>query len=362
MATDAAVGELWDYDFDLPPHLIASRPTDRRDASRLLEVDRSAAGLEDRRFFDLPDLLARGDALVLNDSRVFPARLLGEKPTGARAEVLLLRPHAPDDARPIEAFRHEAPREWEAIVRPGGKLKPGRRVRVAADFEIEILSSGPDGTRIVRLEGGEDPWALIERYGRVPLPPYLGRADDPLDRDRYQTIYAAERGSVAAPTAGLHFTPRLLARIRAAGVEVVRVTLHVGPGTFRPVSEAQLTSGRLHREAFRVGPEAAERLESVRSTGGRIWCVGTTSCRVLETAVGPDGSFRHGQGWTDLFIRPPYRFRAVDGLVTNFHLPGSSLLMLVAAFAGVDRIRSAYAHAVERGYRFYSYGDAMVIR
>lgn len=336
-----------DFEYDLPPELIASRPASRRDASRLL-VLRREGGLEDRSFPDLRDFLDPGDALVLNDTRVFPARLTGRKPTGAAAEILLVRP------RP-------EPGRWEALVRPGGKLKPGRVVDVAPGFRVFIEDSAPGGGRVVRLEGEADPWTLIERHGQVPLPPYIEREPDETDRERYQTVYAAHRGSVAAPTAGLHFTDDLLGELGSAGVRLVRVTLHVGIGTFRPVDAELPEDHELHPERYVVSTSAADTLNGVREAGGRIWAVGTTSVRTLETVCDAAGRFHAGDGWTDLFIRPGHDFRAVDALVTNFHLPRSSLLMLVSAFAGRERVLAAYRHAVEQRYRFYSYGDAMVI-
>lgn len=338
-----------DYEYDLPSELVASRPAARRDASRLL-VLRPDGGLDDRVFPDLLELLASGDALVLNDTRVFPARLTGRKPTGAPGEILLVRPL-------------DEPGRWEALVRPGGKLKPGRVVDIAPGFRVRIEDSAPGGGRVVRLESdaADDPWRLIERYGRVPLPPYIDREADEADAERYQTVYAAHRGSVAAPTAGLHFTTALLDRVEAAGVRLVRVTLHVGIGTFRPVDAERPEDHELHAERWAVSPSAAATLNEVRAAGGRVWAVGTTAVRTLETACDAAGRFAPGQGWTDLFILPGYEFRAVDALVTNFHLPRSSLLMLVAAFAGRERVLAAYRHAVDRRYRFYSYGDAMVI-
>lgn len=338
-----------DYEYDLPSELVASRPAARRDASRLL-VLRPGGGLDDRKFPDLLEYVASGDALVLNDTRVYPARLTGRKPTGAPAEILLVRPL---DERG----------RWEALVRPGGKLKPGRVVDIVPGFRVLIEDSAPGGGRVVRLEGdtGDDPWRLIERHGRVPLPPYIDREADAADAERYQTVYAAHRGSVAAPTAGLHFTTALLDRIEAAGVRLVHVTLHVGIGTFRPVDAERPEDHELHAERWAVSAAAAATLNEVRAAGGRVWAVGTTAVRTLETACDAGGRFTPGEGWTDLFILPGYEFRAVDALVTNFHLPRSSLLMLVAAFAGRERVLAAYRHAVEERYRFYSYGDAMVI-
>lgn len=361
------------YDYELPAELIAARPAARRDASRLLKVDRARGRFTDAAFPALLERLAPGDAVVVNDSRVFPARLLGRKPTGARAEILLVRPES-DALEPFAPFDEADTRLWRAMVRPGGKLKPGRTVDIADGFAVEILDSAPDGTRLVRLAGDGDPWSLIRRHGRVPLPPYIvrdardgaggqrdrRRHDDADDRERYQTVYAAPAGSVAAPTAGLHFTREMLAAIEARGVRLVSLTLHVGFGTFRPVTAERIDEHEVAPEAYSFSPAAARALNETRAAGGRVFAVGTTSCRVLET-VAAGGPFEPGRGWTKLFIRPPFTFRAVDALVTNFHLPRSSLLMLVAAFAGRELTLEAYAHAIRERYRFYSYGDAMVI-
>ncbi len=339
------------FEYDLPAELIASRPAAERDASRLLVLHRAGGRLEHRGFADLPAYLSPGDALALNDTRVFPARLLGRKPTGAAAEVLLIRP-LPDDP---------SCRSWEALVRPGSKLKPGRTVDVADGLRVRIEDSLPGGGRRVTLEGDGDPWELVERYGKVPLPPYIDRESDDEDRERYQTVYADRLGSIAAPTAGLHFTPGLLSRIERLGVRTVRLTLHVGVGTFRPVESERPDGHVLQPERFRVAPGAAAELNAARTRGGRVWAVGTTTARALETVADGDGRYHPGEGWTDLFIRPPHVFRGIDGLLTNFHLPRSSLLMLVAAFGGIDEVLEAYAHAVRERYRFYSYGDAMLI-
>ncbi|WP_419163310.1 tRNA preQ1(34) S-adenosylmethionine ribosyltransferase-isomerase QueA [Candidatus Palauibacter sp.] len=373
--TDDRAGRTEAYDYELPAELIAARPAERRDASRLLVVDRARGGFTDAAFPALLDGLSPGDAVVVNDSRVFPARLLGRKPTGARAEILLVRPEPPalDPAldpglHPSDSFDRTDARRWRAMVRPGGKLKPGRTVDIADGFAVEILDSAPDGTRLVRLVGDGDPWNLIHRHGRVPLPPYIARdgtpeddpGDDAEDRERYQTVYAAPVGSVAAPTAGLHFTPELLARVEARGARLVKLTLHVGFGTFRPVTAARIEAHRVAPEAYSFSQAAADRLNATRESGGRVFAIGTTSCRVLET-VGAGGRYEPRRGWTNLFIRPPYEFRAVDALVTNFHLPRSSLLMLVAAFGGRELALEAYAHAIREQYRFYSYGDAMLV-
>lgn len=380
---DLARTDTWDY--DLPPELVARYPAERRDESRLLVVRREGAGaagatwaatrapnpdasappsghpFEHRRFHDLPSYLRPGDLLVLNESRVLPVRLLGAKPTGAAAEILLLRP------------LDEAALRWEALVRPGSKLKPGRRVVVApGELEVLIEEGLPDGGRIVRLETPLAGPEALERFGRIPLPPYLERPDEALDRERYQTVYARVPGSVAAPTAGLHFTPELLAAVEARGVEVARVTLHVGPGTFRPVEAERIEGHAMHAEQWEVPEAAAEAVARTRARGGRVWAVGTTVVRTLESAwvesdggsePGGDGQGRvqAGGGETRLFLHPRVPIRVVDGLITNFHLPRSTLLMLVGAFLGHGRTMATYAEAVREGYRFYSYGDAMLI-
>ena len=337
------------YDYDLPPDRIAQRPMEPRDRSRLLVLPRDGAPIRHREFRDLVDLVAPGDALVLNETRVLPARIRGRKPTGATAEILLLRPVSDDE------------REWEALVRPGGKLKPGRSVEVAEGFRIHVVDSFPGGSRRVRLESELPPREAMERWGEMPLPPYIQRPADAADRERYQTVYAREAGSVAAPTAGLHFTPAVLDRLADRGVEAVRLVLHVGVGTFRPVDAEALVQHAMHAEWYDLPARSAAALNAVRDRGAAVWAVGTTVARTLESATAEDGVIRAGSGWTRLFVRPPYRFRAVDRLVTNFHLPRSTLLMLVAAFAGYERTMDAYRVAVAEGYRFYSYGDAMAV-
>jgi len=348
------------YDYDLPEGLIARYPLEERDASRLLVLPRGSNDAkasrpgepEHLRFSDLPGLLREGDLLVLNDSRVLPARLLGRKPTGAAGEVLLIRPHAHGE------------RCWEALVRPGSKLKPGTALVVSPELTVRILDGLPGGSRVVRLDCEGDMVEALERFGHVPLPPYLEREDEALDRERYQTVYASAPGSSAAPTAGLHFTDDLLAEIRGRGVEVAKVTLHVGPGTFRPVDVEDLREHELHSEIWQLPSETAEAVNRTRTRGGRIWAVGTTVVRTLESAAlaaGKGVSLQAGSGETSLFIHPGFSFRVVDGMITNFHLPRSTLLMLVAAFAGYKPTMLAYGEAVSEGYRFYSYGDAMVI-
>ena len=339
-----------DFDYELPPGRIARYPTERRADSRLLVLSRSTGEIRHHRFRDLPELMDPGDLLMVNDTRVFPARLRGRKPTGAAAEVLLLRPA---DA--------EEDRVWEALVRPGRKLKPGRRVVVAPELSVHILEACPDGRRIVRIESPLEVREALERFGRLPLPPYMEREDEPLDRDRYQTVYACREGSVAAPTAGLHFTPELLAQVDERGAARTAVTLHVGSATFRPVEAEDPLDHVMDSEHFEVPDAAAAEYRRCRARGGRVWAVGTTVVRTLESVAEGRDRIRPGPGSTDLFIHPPHDFRAVDCLVTNFHLPRSTLLMLVAAFAGLDTVRRAYAIAIHAGYRFYSYGDAMAL-
>jgi S-adenosylmethionine:tRNA ribosyltransferase-isomerase len=348
-----------DFGYHLPEGRIARYPAARRDRSRLLVAPRSGGPFEHRVFRDLPDLVRAGDLLVVNESRVLPVRLLGAKPTGARAEVLLLRPLEEEEADTGE--RSARGHLWEALVRPGGKLKPGRTVEVAPDLVVHIVDSTPDHGRIVRVETPLPVEEALQRHGRVPLPPYLRRRDEPVDRARYQTVYARTPGSVAAPTAGLHFTPELMDALEAGGVGIARVTLHVGVATFRPAGPSGGDPRGPGEERYRIPREAAARIAAARAGGGRVWAVGTTVVRTLESAADGAGGVRAGCGTTDLFIRPPFDFQVVDALITNFHLPHSTLLMLVAAFAGHERTMAAYREAIDRGYRFYSYGDAMVI-
>jgi len=338
-----------DYDFDLPPERIAQAPAERRDASRLLVVDRATGILSHRVFSDLVGYVPAGDALVLNETRVFPARLLGRRASGAEAEVLLLTPEGGEE------------KLWTALVRPGSKLKPGRSIEISDELSVEIVESTPGGERIVRLHTPLPLTEALDRYGEVPLPPYVQHRATEEDRERYQTVYARERGSVAAPTAGLHFTPELLAALEAKGVRIVRLVLHVGVGTFRPVETDDPAEHRMHSEWYHVPADAAAALNETRAAGGAIWAVGTTVTRTLETVTDEAGVVHAGEGWTDIFIRPPYRYRAIDHLVTNFHLPRSTLLMLVAALTGYELMMRAYREAIEGGYRFFSYGDAMLI-
>jgi S-adenosylmethionine:tRNA ribosyltransferase-isomerase len=340
---------LSDYDYELPAGRIARYPAEQRDESRLLAL--VGDDLRDLRFRDVVSLFEPGDVLVVNETKVIPARLLGRKPTGAPAEILLMRPAPTQQDSGV----------WEALVRPGGKLKPGRRVVVADDLEVEVLDSVPGGGRLVRLITDMTVEEALERHGHVPLPPYLERDDEPLDRERYQTVYARENGSVAAPTAGLHFTPEILAALEGRGVARAALTLHVGMGTFRPVEAEQIDAHEMHREWYSVPEAAATAVNAAHERGGRVWAVGTTTVRTLESVADERGRVRAATGTTDLFIRPGFEFRVVDCLITNFHLPRSTLLMLVAAFAGYERAMAAYRHAIAGGYRFYSYGDAMTV-
>jgi S-adenosylmethionine:tRNA ribosyltransferase-isomerase len=310
-------------------------------------VNRSTGEISHKQFSDLEQLIPPGDAIVLNTTRVFRARLLGVRENGTPAEVLLLR--RLDDGN------------WEAMVHPGGKLKPGRIVHVHDGLEVEIVSTTERRTRVVSLKSSLPVDQAIEKYGHVPLPPYITRADVPADAERYQTVYAAESGSVAAPTAGLHFTPEILDALSAKGVKRADLLLHVGAGTFKPVEVEHPADHVMHEESYVLPAPTAEILNDTRGSGGKIWAVGTTSVRTLESAIGEDGIFHEKSGDTRIFIRPPYEFRAVDRMITNFHLPRSTLMMLVAAFAGYDLTMRAYQEAVAERYRLYSYGDAMAI-
>ena len=353
--------QLADFDFELPNDRIALRPAEPRDAARLLVVT-PGAPLQDLHVRDLPDLLRHGDLLVANDTRVIPARLKGQR----------IRE---DSVVAVEATLHRrlSPHNWTAFMRPGKRLAPGDRVRFGETNDRACLLGALDATVKAKGEGGEvtlafdlsgpDLDAAIAERGAMPLPPYIAaqRAEDERDRDDYQTVYARDDGSVAAPTAGLHFTPDLIGRLKSRGVDLAFVTLHVGAGTFLPVKTENLAEHRMHAEYGLVSAEAAEAVNRTRAAGGRVICVGTTSLRLLESAAGEDGQVRAFADETSIFITPGYRFRAADGLMTNFHLPKSTLFMLVSAFSGLEAMRAAYAHAVATGYRFYSYGDASLL-
>jgi len=336
-----------DFDYHLPPSLIAQDPLPDRTASRLLVMDRSTGGIRHMRFPDFVELVAPEDVLVLNVSRVIPARLHGKRETGNVAELLLVR-ELPDGT-------------WVAMGHPGGKLKPGRRVTFGDDSAVEIAEVLGGGLRRVKFVGQLDAPATLAKYGEVPLPPYIRRPPRTEDRERYQTVYAEHDGSVAAPTAGLHFTPELLERLKRRGTALATLDLQIGPGTFKPVEVDDLADHRMHAEAYRVSDETAGLINRRRQAGGRVWAVGTTVVRTLETVAAPDGTLQPGAGDTSLFIYPPYSFRTVDRLLTNFHLPRSTLLMLVCAFGGYERVMGAYREAVKERYRFYSYGAAMAV-
>ena len=335
-----------DFYYELPQELIAQTPLEQRDASRLMVLDRQTGAITHRRFHDILDYLTPGDCLVMNDSRVLPARLLGHRPTGGVAEVLLLR--------------DLGNKCWECLVKPGRKLQPGSEV-IFGDGELTatVRDVEEDGNRVVEFHYDGIFLEILERLGKMPLPPYIKA--ELADQERYQTVYSREVGSAAAPTAGLHFTKELLEQIRAKGVKTAFVTLHVGLGTFRPVKAEEITEHHMHSELCMMNAETAEILNETRKNGGRIICVGTTSCRTLESLVREDGTFCAASKWTDIFIYPGYRFRAMDALITNFHLPESTLVMLVSAFAGREHVLHAYEEAVKERYRFFSFGDAMFI-
>ncbi|HXO84714.1 MAG TPA: tRNA preQ1(34) S-adenosylmethionine ribosyltransferase-isomerase QueA [Gemmatimonadales bacterium] len=335
---------LSDFDYDLPSAQIAQHPLPDRSASRLLVLARATGNVRHLHFRDLPSLIPPGDVLVINTSRVIPARLRGKREGGQDAEFLLVR-EAPDGT-------------WLALAHPGGKLKPGRRVTLGEDSVVEIVEVLGGGLRRIRFVGSLDARGTLAKYGEVPLPPYIRRAPDRDDRERYQTVFATHDGSVAAPTAGLHFTTELLARLHEQRTFVTAIDLHVGPGTFKPVETDALDKHTMHPEAYEIAPGAASGINHNR---GKIWAVGTTVARALESAAGEQGAVRPGVGETSLFIRPPYDFKVVNHLITNFHLPRSTLLMLVCAFGGYEPVMTAYREAVKEGYRFYSYGDAMLI-
>ena len=336
-----------DFYFELPKELVAQDPLEDRASSRLLVMDRRSGKLTHRHFYEITDYLRPGDCLVLNDTKVIPARLLGcREGGGAKVELLLLKRETKD--------------EWECLVRPGKKLREGARVEFGGGIlRAEILRTAEDGSRVVRFfyEGIFE--EVLDRLGEMPLPPYITHKLQ--DRSRYNTVYAKHDGSAAAPTAGLHWTKPLLERVEEMGVEIARLTLHVGLGTFRPVKAERLEEHHMHSEYYRISESEAEKMNRCKSKGGRLICTGTTSCRSIESAAEEDGRIPARSGWTDIFIYPGYRFRAMDGLITNFHLPESTLVMLVSAFAGREHILEAYTEAVRECYRFFSFGDAMFI-
>lgn len=335
-----------DFWYDLPEELIAQTPLEKRDTSRLLVMNRETGALEHRHFYDIIDYLNPGDCLVMNDSRVLPARLLGHRPTGGAVEILLLR--------------DLGNKKWECLAKPGRKLQVGQEVIFGnGELTATIVEVQEDGNRIVEFHYEGIFLEVLERLGKMPLPPYIHK--ELQDQERYQTVYSKEVGSAAAPTAGLHFTKELLEKIREKGVTLAYVTLHVGLGTFRPVKAEEISDHHMHSELCMINQENADILNRTRKAGGRIVCVGTTSCRTLESLVKEDGTFEAKSRWTDIFIFPGYKFKAMDALITNFHLPESTLVMLVSAFAGRDHVLNAYAEAVKERYRFFSFGDAMFL-
>ena len=336
-----------DFYYDLPPELIAQTPLEKRDESRLLCLDKATGEWSHHHFYELPDFLRPGDCLILNNSRVLPARLLGHRlPGGGACEVLLLQ--------------DKGDKVWECLVRPGKHLREGARVSFGdGKLTAEIAEVLPDGNRLVRFDYNGIFLEVLERLGKMPLPPYI--KEELQDQERYQTVYSKVNGSAAAPTAGLHFTPELLERIAAKGVGVGYVTLHVGLGTFRPVKEDEIEQHDMHSEYCTIPQETADLINRTKANGGRVICVGTTSCRAIESWAGEDGTMTAAGGWTNIYIYPGYRFKVMDALVTNFHLPESTLIMLVSALAGREHVLASYEEAVRERYRFFSFGDAMFI-
>ena len=335
-----------DFYFDLPEELIAQTPIKERDHSRLLHLDRSTGATEDLHFYDIKKFLKPGDCLVLNNSRVLPARLLGSRLTGGAVELLLLRDLGDD--------------RWECMSRPGRKTKPGTELTFGnGELKATVEEVAEGGNRIVKFHYEGIFLEILERLGKMPLPPYIHA--ELQDSERYQTVYSKELGSAAAPTAGLHFTEELMAELKEMGVNIAFVTLHVGLGTFRPVKEDNIEDHPMHSEYCIISEETAELINATKARGGKVIAVGTTSCRTLESFANEDGTLPVKSGWTDIFIYPGYKFNCIDGLITNFHLPESTLIMLVSALAGREQVLSAYKHAVEEKYRFFSFGDAMII-
>jgi S-adenosylmethionine:tRNA ribosyltransferase-isomerase len=337
--------QLSDFDYDLPEALIAQEPAVRRDRSRLMVLRRSTGSVEHRIFSDIEQYLVPGDLLIMNDTKVFPCRLFAKRPGGGKAEIFLLS--------------EKAPNLWDALVK--GPVAAGRLLNIVDGIDAEIMAEGPGGVRTIRFHGVNDIRHELADLAHTPLPPYIKREPSRVDRERYQTVYALNEGAVAAPTAGLHFTHELLRKLIAKGVELGAVTLHVGPGTFQPVRVDTITEYRMPGERYSITAAVAAAINIAKTERRRVIAVGTTSVRAIETAVREDGMVVAGTGSSELFIYPGYRFKVIDGIITNFHLPKSTLLMLVSAFAGRENILSAYGTAVKEKYRFYSYGDAMVI-
>jgi len=355
---------LSDFDYELPPELIAQHPPAERGQSRLLVIPRDGGPLQHRMFADLPEYLRPGDCLVLNDTRVIPARLIGRRAGraggGSRVGGDILDP--PSGKVELLLLRQVGESDWEALGKPARRLRVGERITFGPDLAAEIIAAGDEGLRTVRLQHDGPLLEVLDRLGQMPLPPYIRReAPESEDKSRYQTVYATVPGAAAAPTAGLHFTGGLLRQIEAMGVRLARLTLHVGLGTFRPIQVERLDEHRMHAEWYEVLPDAAAAINAARQAGGRVIAAGTTVVRTLETVADESGVVRPGSGMTELFIAPGYGFRAVDAMLTNFHLPRSSLLVMVSAFAGRERILVAYAEAIRERYRFYSYGDATLM-
>lgn len=341
--------KLSDFDYELPEELIAQEPLPERDASRMMVVNRERHDFRDSHFLDFPNQLAEGDVVVLNNTRVFPARLIGERsPSGGRVELLLLR----------DLGSHK----WEALARPARRLKPGTNLRFGNELAGEVIESGADGLRVIRFDCAGDLADFLERIGQTPLPPYIKRDQASAgDRERYQTVYATNRGAIAAPTAGLHFTKRVLDQLSAIGASVVEITLHVGYGTFEPVRTNEISQHRVAAEWYSISAETAAAINEAHRMRASVVAIGTTTTRALESATTDDGGLIAGSGMAALTIVPGFQFRTVDALLTNFHLPVSSLMLLVSAFAGKELVQRAYQHAVKERYRFYSYGDCMLI-
>ena len=341
--------KLSDYDYKLPPEFIAQHPLEPRDHCKLMLLNRHTGKVMHTRFDDIINYLRSGDLMVINETHVFPARLLGQKPSGGKLELLLLE--------------QKNENHWKALVKPARRFKPGQMATFGEGaIQAKVIETGTGGERLVEMTpGGEALFQQLDKIGHVPLPPYIRRADNPNDRQYYQTVYAKNRGSVAAPTAGLHFTAELLEQIKSRGIPIVPVTLHIGLDTFRPVSAGNIRDHRMHTEYYAIPAASADRMNRVREQGGRIIAVGTTSVRTLETAADEQGRIKSGSGWSQLFIYPGYHYKAVDAIITNFHLPKSSLLMMIAAFASLPRIKAAYREALAHKYRFFSYGDAMML-
>lgn len=333
------------FDYELPKEFIAQTPAEPRDHSKLLVYERQTDAVRHRHFYNLPEYLRAGDVLVINETRVLPARLMGRRETGGVIELLLLNRREKD--------------VWETLARPGRRIRPGDRLVFSEGLSADVLESLEDGGRLVRFNYDGVFEEILDALGQMPLPPYITERLE--NKERYQTVYSRETGSAAAPTAGLHFTPELLNKIREMGVKIVPVLLHVGLGTFRPVKVRDVAEHKMHSEYYSLSPQAADAINKAKASGGRIISVGTTSTRVLETVCGEDGVIRAGTGWTDIFIYPGYKFKCVDCLITNFHLPQSTLLMLVSAFCSREKILEIYEEAKKEDYRFFSFGDAMLI-